>query len=139
MIDSVVLEEWIKGARSLAQAAGRIEVADSKIGKMLSASPIGVDGNWPTEAVRDAIDLFRSRPMTEGFWIGKRNRRGVTSRGPRDGGELERQEAAKYRKWAKAISFDHPHTAKALDMLAESYEHEAQRHDESTERLDWEY
>lgn len=138
-IDSVVLEEWIKEARSLAESAGRDEIADSRIGKMLSASPMGTDGHWPAEAVRDALDLFRSRAMIDGFWIGKRNRRGVTSRGPRDGGELERQEAAKYRKWAKAISLDHPHTAKALDMLADSYEDEAKRHDESAERLDWEY
>jgi len=138
-IDSEALEAWIKEARSLAHVAGRLEIADSKIGKMLSASPIGVDGNWPAEAVRDAIDLFRSRAMIEGFWVGKRNRRGVTSRGPRDGGDLERQEAAKHREWAKAISIPHPHTAKALDMLADSYEHEAKRHDEGAERLDWEY
>jgi len=32
--------------------------------------------------------------MVEGFWIGKSNRRGVTPRMPRDGGKLERNEAA---------------------------------------------
>jgi len=53
---------------------------------MLSASPIGSDGNWPAEPVREVIDLFRSKPMIEGFRIGKSNRRGVTTRRPRDGG-----------------------------------------------------
>ncbi len=67
------------------------------------------------------------------------NRRGVTTRMPRDGGELERQEAAKYRKWAKAITYDYPHTAKALDTLADIYETEARHHDEAAERLDWEF
>lgn len=138
-IDGVVLETWIKVARSLAKAAGRETTADSRIGHMLSASPVGADGNWPTEAVRDALDLFRSKPMIEGFWIGKSNRRGVTSRMPRDGGNLERQEAAKYRNWAKAIAYEHPHTAKALDTLADSYEDQARRHDEDAERLDWEF
>lgn len=138
-IDGEALEAWIKEARSLAQAVGRTDIADSRIGAMLSASPIGTDGNWPAEAVRDAIDLFRSKPMIDGFSVGKSNRRGVTSRGPRDGGELERQEAAKYRKWANAISFEHPHTAKALNSLADSYEQQAGRHDESAERLDWEH
>ena len=76
--------------------------------------------------------------MIEGFWVGKRNRRGVTRRLPRDGGNLERQEAEKYRKWAREISYDHPHTAKALDLLADSYEDEARSHDEDAERLDWE-
>ncbi len=137
-IDGEALEAWIKEARALAKAAGREDIADSRIGNMLSASPMGSDGNWPAEPVREAIDLFRSKPMIEGFQIGKSNRRGVTTRMPRDGGELERQEAAKYRTWAKAIAYDHPHTAKALDTLAESYDREARRHDEDAERLDWE-
>ncbi len=137
-IDEEVLEAWIKEARSLAKSVGREEVADNRIGKMLSASPVGTDGKWPAEAVRDVLDLFRSKPMIEGFWVGKRNRRGVTRRLPRDGGNLERQEAEKYRKWAREISYDHPHTAKALDLLADSYEDEARSHDEDAERLDWE-
>lgn len=138
-IDGEVLEAWIKDARSRAKAVGREEIADSRIGNMLSASPIGVDGKWPSEAVRNVIDLFRSKPMIDGFRIGKSNRRGVTSRMPGDGGKLERQEAAKYRQWAKAIAYDHPYTAKALDSLADSYEDEARRHDEDADRLDWEH
>ncbi len=138
-IDGDALESWIKEARSLAKAAGRVEIADDQIGNVLSASPDGADGNWPTEGVRDALDLFRSKPMLEGFWIGKMNRRGVTTRMPRDGGRLERQEAAKYRDWAKAIDYEHPHTAKALGRLAQHYQDDARRHDEDAERLDWQY
>ncbi len=138
-IDGDLLEAWIKEARSLAKAAGRADIADSRIGHMLSASPVGEDGNWPAEPVRNVIDLFRSKPMIEGFWIGKSNRRGVTTRMPRDGGNLERQEAAKYRQWAKAVAYEHPHTAKALDTLADSYEEQAHRHDDDAERLDWEH
>ena len=137
-IDGGVLEDWIKVARSLAKAAKREAIADSRIGKMLSAAgEVGADGHWPAEAVRDAIDLFRSKPMIEGFWIGKSDRRGVTRRMPGDGGNLERQEAAKYRNWAKAIAYAHPHTAKALNMLAESYDEQARRHDDDAERREW--
>lgn len=137
-IDGAVLEAWIKEARILAKAAGREDIADSRIGHMLSASPMGTDGAWPAEPVRDVLDLFRSKPMIEGFAVGKANRRGVTTRAPRDGGALERDEASKYRAWAKAVSYEHPHTAKALDHLADRYEWEARRHDEDAERLDWE-
>lgn len=137
-IDGSVLESWIKEARALAKAAGREDIADSRIGNMLSASPMGTDDAWPAEPVRDSLDLFRSKAMIEGFKVGKSNRRGVTSRMPRDGGTLERDEATHYRTWAKAVSYEHPHTAKALDSLAESYDWEAQRHDEDAERLDWE-
>lgn len=131
------LEAWIKQARLLASSAGREDVADSRIGAMLSASPMGADGNWPAEPVRHVIDLFRSKAMISGFWIGKRNRRGVTTRHPRAGGSLERAEAENFRRWAKEISLEHPHTAKALDTIAESYERDAGYHDDSVERMDW--
>ena len=51
---------------------------------------------------------------------------------------LERQVAAKFRNWAKAIAYEHPHTAKALDIFANRYEDDARRHDEYAGRLDWE-
>lgn len=136
-IDGEVLEAWIKEARALAEEVGRLDIADSKIGQMLSASPTGADGNWPAEPVRDALDLFRSKPMLEGFRVGKANRRGVTTRMPDDGSDLERKEAARYRGWSKAIVFEHPYTAKALSELADDYEREAKREDERTERRDW--
>lgn len=138
-IDGQILEAWIKEARALAKTVGREDIANDRIGQMLSASPLGVDGNWPAEAVRDVIDLFRNKPMIEGFRIGKSNRRGVTARMPRDGGALERHESATYRNWAKAIEYDHPHTAKALSMLADSYEEQVGGEDERAERLDWRF
>ena len=136
-VDGEILERWIKEARILSKAAGREGVADDRIGRMLSASPEGSDGNWPAEPVREALDLFRSKPMLEGFYVGKINRRGVTGRLPGAGGGLEKAEATKYRGWAKAVAFEHPHTAKALTILAEHYEMWAKREDEDAERGDW--
>jgi hypothetical protein len=137
-IDASALEAWVKEARRLAKGVGREDIADSRIGTMLSASPTGGDGFWPAEPVRAVIDLFRSKPMIEGFWIGRGNRRGVTTRDPGHGGQLERTEAAEYRKSAVAITYEYPYTAKALEMLADSYEEEARRHDEEAARRDWE-
>lgn len=138
-IDAEALEAWIKEARTLAKAVGRLDIADSKIGQLLSASPKGGDGHWPAEPVRAALDLFRSKAMLEGFRVGKANRRGITTRMPRDGGELERNEAAKYRNWAHAIAFEHPFTAKALNDLAQSYDWQARREDDDAELRDWSY
>lgn len=133
-IDHARLADWINKARALANEVGRVHFADHQIGEVLSASPMGQDSVWPAEAVREVLDLFASKEMLGGFRAGKLNRRGVTSRD----GELARQEAAKYRAWAKAIRFDHPHTAKALHAIADSYDRDARRHDESAERDDWE-
>ncbi|MEG3147413.1 helix-turn-helix transcriptional regulator [Sphingomonas sp. RT2P30] len=138
-IDGELLNGWIEEARKLAIAAGRADMADSRIGTMLSASPLGGDGNWPAEPVRDALDHYHSAAMLDGFSIGKSNRRGVTMRMPGDGGRLERLEAAQYRRWAEAIIYDHPYTAKALTQLAESYDDRARREDEEAEQRDWQY
>jgi hypothetical protein len=137
-IDAAKLESWVRAARELAHAIGRDEVTDSRIGTLLSASPMGADGHWPAEPVREVLDLFHSAAMASGFQTGKSNRRGVTSRAPRDGGGLERTEAAKYRRWAMAIAFEHPFTAKALEGLGDRYDWDARFHDEQAERLDWE-
>jgi len=137
-IDARALENWVKEARSLAKSVGREAIADDQIGNILSASPLGADGNWPAEAVREVLDLFRSKPMLNGFRVGKLNRRGMTSRSPRDGGEQERALSAQYRAWAEALRLEYPRTARALDGLAESYGRDAQREDDHVERLDWE-
>jgi hypothetical protein len=137
-IDAETMEAWIKEARAQAHAIGRAEIADNYIGKILSASPGGADGAWPAEPVRDVLDLYRNPTMLDGFRIGKSNRRGVTTRMPRDGGRQERDLVAQYRAWSAVVGAEHPYTAKALDLLALSYEHDAQRVDEQAARLDWE-
>ncbi|MDZ4347993.1 MAG: helix-turn-helix transcriptional regulator [Xanthomonadaceae bacterium] len=137
-LDAEALKSWIAEVRDLAHAVGRAEVADREIGQLLSAAPTGADGHWPHEAVREALDEFRSQTMANGFVIGKRDRRGVTTRGLRDGGAQEHQLAADYRRSALAMENLYPYSAQALDSLAESYEREAKRHDQDAERLDWE-
>lgn len=137
-IDLARLEAWVSEARAQASAIGRADAADRTIGEMLSASPMGVDGNWPAEAVREVLDQLRSRPMRDGFYIGRCNRRGMTTRMPRDGGEQERTLSAQYRAWAKEVAVQHPYTSRVLHALADGYDRDAGREDESAKRLDWE-
>lgn len=136
-IDEEVLEAWIKEVRSLAKSVGRAEIADAKIGVLLSASPIGVDGLWPAEPVRAMLDLFHSKHMLSGFQVGKINRRGITKRLLGEGGEQERELVEHYRHCAELMAIEYPHTAKALNSLASNYEQEAQRYDDDVERFDW--
>lgn len=136
-IDGAALESWVKEARILADKCGRQEIADQKIGEVLSASPDGEDGIWPAVAVREVIEIVRSTHVETGFVIGHSNRRGVTTRRPGDGGLLERAEAEKYRKFARATALEWPRTSAALEQLAKSYEQTARWHDEHTEQMDW--
>ena len=114
-------------ARALGRSHGRGEVIDHIIGQLLGRSPPGADGIWPCEPVHQALDAFASQDIADGMSAGRRNARGAHWRGTGD--TDERGLAAQYRGWSKAVLFQYPFTAKFLEDLACSYDHEAVWHD----------
>jgi transcriptional regulator with XRE-family HTH domain len=136
-IDGAKLEEWVKEARRLAHETGRDEIADQKIGEILSASPIGDDGIWPALPVREIIETARSAHLETGFVIGQQNRRGVTGRLPTDGGKQEQDIVRQFASLAKATALEWPRTSAVLEKLAKSYIENARWHDVHAEQFDW--
>jgi transcriptional regulator with XRE-family HTH domain len=136
-IDGAALETWVKEVRKLAKAAGRDVIADQKIGEVLSAAPIGEDGIWPALPVRELIETVRSGDIEKGVVLGCRNRRGVTTRRPRDGGAQEHDLVKRYSEYSKATALEWFRTSAVLDKIATAYEEDARWHDEDAERLDW--
>ena len=89
---------------------------------------VGKDGVWPCEPVRDVMEEIQSEPMMQGAHTGVYNSRGAHFRG--EGGGQERELAAKYQQWGKALQVSHPFVASRLLMgLAKTYEQEATRED----------
>jgi hypothetical protein len=125
------LLRWLESTRALCRDSGHLEVADSKIGEMLASWPQPKDENtmWPCEEICDAIEEANSDDLDHGFQIGIRNSRGVTTRSPLDGGDLERRERDKCRRWAELCDIDWPRTAASLRSVADSYDLDAQRED----------
>jgi hypothetical protein len=122
------LAKWIATVRQSCAELGRADVADTRIGKVLSCAPIGKDGVWPCEPVRDVMEDLQSESMMAGASTGVYNSRGAHFRG--EGGDEERELAQKYRKWGKALQVSHPFVAAKLLMeLAKTYDHEASRED----------
>lgn len=122
------LAEWIVTVRQACGELGRADVADICIGKVLSHAPVGKDGVWPCEAVRNVMEDIQSEQMMNGAHTGVYNSRGVVWRG--EGGDQERELAGKYRKWSLALQVSHPFVAsKLLMILATTYDHEASRED----------
>lgn len=122
------LAKWIATVRQQCAEVGREEVADRCIGKVLSHAPVGADGVWPCEPVRDVMEDIQSESMMNGTHTGVYNSRGVHVRG--EGGDQERDLAEKYRRWAVALQISHPFVASRLLMgLTETYDHEASRED----------
>ena len=136
-IDPEQLGKWIRETRLLTAQDRRSAIGDIKIGEMFSASPCDTDGSWPLIAIRDIIEQVRSDDLEHGLEVGAYNRRGVTTRGMRDGGQLERNEAEHYRNYARKAAIEWPRTAAVLERIASYYDTEAKTHDERAEQVDW--
>jgi addiction module HigA family antidote len=122
------LAKWVTAVRQSCAELSRADVADGAIGKLLAHAPIGNDGVWPCEQVREVMEEFESEAIMSGARLGIYNSRGVHFRG--EGGDQERQLADKYRKWGHALQLSHPFVASNLLMaLAKTYEQEASRED----------
>jgi hypothetical protein len=122
------LPKWTAAVRESCAELSRPEICDVCLGKLLSNAPVGADGVWPSEPVRQVMEEIQSEDMMRGAHTGVYNSRGVHWRG--EGGDQERGLAAQYRKWGEALQFSHPFVSSHLLMnLAKTYEHEANRED----------
>jgi hypothetical protein len=83
-----------------------------------------------------SFELVRSRSIERGFYLGVVNKRGATWRRPTDGGVQERELAKNYRKLAKNLRLEWPHTAGVLEQLSQHYARDGVDSDEKLPRLD---
>jgi hypothetical protein len=117
-LDGRKLRDWIVTARALAHDYVRDEIAESQIGQILAHSPVGADGVWPHETVREVLEELGSERLASGMMMGKRNARGFVTRGR--GGDQERDIAKNYRDASAAVGILYPFTARLLTELAQS-------------------
>jgi len=138
-IDSEFLNDWIDKVRVLASAVDRLEVADSKIGYILAQYSEKNKDYWPPDEISDVIERINSDDLKLNFSIGITNKRSFTSRGPYDGGVIERANAAHFEKLAKVHKVNHPNVSKILENIVARYIEDAKREDEDAERSRLEY
>ena len=129
-IDQEKISEWITETRRLCAEYGRADIGDQYIGELLSNSPIDGNGAWPCTAICDVMEQVGSEVIGEGFNIGVRRARGVTTRAIGEGGKQERELAAKYRSWGRQRSPYYPFAGSVLDSIAAYYEAEAKWHED---------
>jgi excisionase family DNA binding protein len=132
-VDGDLMRSWVIDARLALSDAGRADIGDEVIGQAFAHSPIGLDGAWPAEPIRDLVETIGSRELENGIALGRINSRGVTTRGPYDGGAQERALADQYRAWSQQINVRWRRTSRILRDLAESYDHDARREDVEAE------
>lgn len=128
-IDGAALRSWVNEAREGLAQVERTRGGDRCVGQLLSGSPVGSDGIWPTEDVRDLLESIESKPLREGFEGGKLYARGITSRGVFDGGLQEVALAERFEQDARQIAMKWPAVARILRNLATHYRDSARRED----------
>jgi hypothetical protein len=136
-IDAEALGSWVEEVLRLARDKRRTAVAECKIGAILSKAPSKEGVPWPPEAVQRIIEHVGSKELENGFFVAEQNKHGSTVRRTTEGGSIERDIASRYRSLAKVAGIASVRTRALLNMLAESYQREAEEEDRSAERRDW--
>ena len=137
-IDSEKLEEWIDKARKLAKDEDRLEVADMHIGQVLAQYPENIP-EWPNEIIFQVIESINSDSMKRNYSTAMFNKRGSSTRGPYDGGNIERGHAKYFKKLSNEYKLKYPNVSDIFQKLADGYLLDAKRMDEEAERNKLEY
>jgi hypothetical protein len=134
-IDGSALNRWVEEAQAIAKEQDRSEIAEQYIGKLLTHAVADTEDKvWPHRMIREGLEKWKAPQIEKGIYIGLMNSRGVTTRGPFEGGKQERDLAKQIRDNARKLD-RWPKTKAVLIAQAESLEREAQREDTEAEQL----
>ncbi len=122
-IDETKFKQWIDATTVLAHSNKYTTAHDVVLGKILSYSPNGTDGNWPAECVRDVFEKPHSDTLESNFIIGKENQRGVYTG---TAGKEERKIAVNYKTQADKLQLRYPFTASILLRISDYYYNQAE-------------
>jgi hypothetical protein len=136
IIDAVVLNSWVDRARTELASLGRGEIGDTLMGSVMSGPAFDTDGVWPRIPIRDLIERLASNHFDQGLVIGRYNGRGVISRDPFAGGNLERGEAEAYERMATITATRWARTSAMLRRMARDARADAAREDMESELLE---
>jgi hypothetical protein len=134
-LDCGYLGEWIAQVQSLSGQRDRRAICDLVLGQFIARGSQKPEGNWPPPNLAKLMEDVGSDEFFRGFINGVLNSRGVVSRDPRAGGELERRLAERYRRLAQHAR---PHSARLAEVfleLARHYDYDAKHEDDEAARL----
>ncbi|WP_131861697.1 hypothetical protein [Agrobacterium tumefaciens] len=132
-VDDVKLNGWVDGVIREAEIAKRSNIAMSAIGRTLAHSP-EIAGNWPPEPVAAVIERLASPQLENALAIERFNMRGVYHKLMFSGGDQERDLAAKYDQWRKALNPVYARTRAMLATISKNWREDAEREDDRANR-----
>jgi hypothetical protein len=133
-VDGDALGKWVRLARDGLAEADRVDIGDECLGTLLGRAAAEPGDVWPPVAVREVIEEVASAHLDSGVENGHVQARGVTMRGVYDGGQQERDIAARLRRDAATMDVRWPRTARLLRSLADTYAGFAAQEDRQAQR-----
>jgi len=137
--DGNFFTSWVQKVREMALDADRLEVADSHIGQLVAYYPEDKDLNWPPQEISELIEQVNTESIKSGFSMTLFNKRGSSSRGPFDGGAIEKGHAKYFEDLAKKNKLKYPNMAAIFTRLAKGYRKDAKMMDDRADRDRLEY
>lgn len=128
-----IFSSWISEASEFATSLGYSKAFEACLGKLLSYSPVGADGIFPHEIVRDFLERNNSHSIENNLIIWTSNQRGVHVV---TGGLAEKEIANSYYNNSQVIKITYPKTSSILARLGDDYKRDSQ-YEQKQELLDF--
>lgn len=130
-IDKEMLKEWISQAIQLAKEKDREKFVYSHLGELFAKYPEQKNNpHWPPFSLFELMEKLNSNTLFQNYSIGLYNKRGFTTRGGYDGGEIERYNADFFEDLKNQCLPLYPHVAKVFEDLATQYDQMAKEMDD---------
>lgn len=131
-IDEERLREYIATLQKLGEEKKKMSMVNHTIGQLLANCPQCIQG-CPPGIICEIIEGLNNKSVNDSFHAQIYNRLGSTVRGPYDGGDIEYNKAARFRKTAEELQIMYPITSEIFRDLSDVYLNEAKRHDTEVE------
>ena len=130
-IDMEVLREWVSHALQLAKEKDREKFVYTHLGELFAKYPERKnDPHWPPIGLFELMEELDSDKLFQNYSIGLYNKRGFTTRGGYDGGDIERYNADYFEDLKNQCLPLYPHVAKVFEDLATQYKQMAKEMDD---------
>ena len=115
VIDGNELRNWIEKALRLAKDVDREKFVYVELGEVFAKYPESKDNpNWPPKELFAIMEELNSDVLFRNYSTGMFNKRGFTTRGGFDGGDIERDNAAYFDDLKSQCLPLYPHVAKVF-------------------------
>lgn len=131
VIDGNELRKWIEKALHLAKDVDREKFVYVQLGEVFAKYPESKENpNWPPKELFAIMEELNSDVLFRNYSTGMFNKRGFTTRGSYDGGDIERDNAAYFNDLRLQCLPLYPNVARVFGDLADQYQQMAKEMDD---------